>query len=83
MKRSQLKQIIQEEIAKLAAPGTLNEGVESLSNYYKNWDKSIRDRSKKIDDILNKEIQSDSVKKDLLDLITDFVDEYTYERGNY
>ena len=77
MKKSELKQIIKEEIAKLATSDTLNEGITSLATYYKYWDKSVTDPAKKIDDILNKEIQSDSVKKAIIYLITDLVDEYT------
>ncbi len=57
----------------------LNEGVASLDSYYKNSDKSIRDSAKKIDAILNKEIKSDSIKKEILDLITDMVEEYAVE----
>ncbi len=57
----------------------LNEGVASLDSYYKNADKSIRDSAKKIDAILNKEIKSDSIKKEILDLITDMVEEYAIE----
>ena len=55
---------------------TINEGSMSLSAYYKDWDKSIKDPAKKIDDILNKEIKTDSAKNVVLDLITDLVDEY-------
>ena len=55
---------------------TINEGIMSLSAYYKDWDKSIKDPAKKIDDILNKEIKTDSAKNAVLDLITDLVDEY-------
>ena len=83
MKRSQLKQIIKEEIAKLATSDTLNEEVTSLATYYKDWDKSVKDPAKKIDDILNKEIQSDSVKKAIIYLITDLVDEYTSAQSNW
>ena len=82
MKKSELKAIIQEEIAKLATSDTLNEEITSLATYYKYWDKSVKDPAKKIDDILNKEIQSDSVKKAIIDLITDLVDEYTSARSN-
>ena len=57
----------------------LNEGVASLDSYYKNADKSIRDSAKKIDAILNKEIKSDATKKEILDLITDMVEEYAIE----
>ena len=55
---------------------TINEGVASLDSYYKNSEKSVRDSAKKIDAILNKEIKSDSTKKEILDLITDMVEEY-------
>ena len=55
---------------------TINEGIMSLSTYYKDWDKSVKDPAKKIDDILNKEIKSDSAKNAVLDLITDLADEY-------
>jgi len=58
---------------------TVNEGVASLDSYYKNAEKSVRDSAKKIDLILNKEIKSDATKKELLDLITDLVDEYALE----
>jgi uridine kinase len=57
----------------------LNEGVASLDSYYKNAEKSVRDSAKKIDAILNKEIKSDATKKELLDLITDMVEEYAVE----
>ena len=57
----------------------LNEGVASLDSYYKNSEKSVRDSAKKIDAILNKEIKSDATKKELLDLITDMVEEYAVE----
>ena len=57
----------------------LNEGVASLDSYYKNAEKSVREPAKKIDAILNKEIKSDSIKKEILDLITDLVDEYAFE----
>jgi len=57
----------------------LNEGVASLDSYYKNSEKSVRESAKKIDAILNKEIKSDSIKKALLDLITDMVEEYAFE----
>ena len=57
----------------------LNEGVASLDSYYKNAEKSVRESAKKIDAILNKEIKSDSTKKELLDLITDMVEEYAFE----
>ncbi len=57
----------------------LNEGVASLDSYYKNSEKDVRESAKKIDAILNKEIKSDSVKKELLDLITDMVEEYAFE----
>ena len=57
----------------------VNEGVASLDSYYKNADKSVRDSAKKIDAILNKEIKSDSIKKEILDLITDMVEEYAVE----
>ena len=55
---------------------TINEGIMSLSTYYKDWDKSVKDPAKKIDDILNKEIKSVSAKNAVLDLITDLADEY-------
>ena len=58
---------------------TVNEGVASLDSYYKNAEKSVRDSAKKIDAILNKEIKSDATKKELLDLITDMVEEYAVE----
>ena len=58
---------------------TVNEGVASLDSYYKNAEKSVRDSAKKIDAILNKEIKSDATKKELLDLITDIVEEYAVE----
>lgn len=54
----------------------INEGIMSLSTYYKDWDKSVKDPAKKIDDILNKEIKSVSAKNAVLDLITDLADEY-------
>ena len=54
----------------------INEGIMSLSAYYKDWDKEIKAPAKKIDDLLNSEIKSDSVKNAILDLITDLVDEY-------
>lgn len=57
----------------------LNEGIDTLANYYSNSDKSIQDAAKKIDAILNKEIKSASVKKEILDLITDLVEEYAVE----
>jgi hypothetical protein len=57
----------------------LNEGVASLDSYYKNSEKSIRDSAKKIDAILNKEIKSDSTKKEILDLITDMIEDYAVE----
>ncbi len=58
---------------------SVNEGVASLDSYYKNAEKSVRESAKKIDAILNKEIKSDSTKKELLDLITDMVEEYAFE----
>lgn len=58
---------------------SINEGVASLDSYYKNSDKSVRDSAKKIDAILNKEIKSDAIKKEILDLITDMVEEYAIE----
>ena len=58
---------------------SVNEGVASLDSYYKNSEKSVRDSAKKIDAILNKEIKSDSTKKEILDLITDMVEEYAVE----
>jgi len=61
---------------------TVNEGVASLDSYYKNAEKSVRDSAKKIDLILNKEIKSDATKKELLDLITDMVEEYATEYAN-
>lgn len=57
----------------------LNEGVASLDSYYSNSEKSVREHAKKIDAILNKEIKSDSIKKEILDLITELVDEYAVE----
>ena len=54
----------------------INEGIMSLSAYYKDWDKEIKAPAKKIDDLLNSEIKSDSAKNAILDLITDLVDEY-------
>lgn len=57
----------------------LNEGVASLYSYYKDYDKSITDVAKKLDAVINKEIKSDAVKKEILDLITDLVDEYAFE----
>ena len=57
----------------------INEGIDSLAHYYSNSDKSIQDAAKKIDAILNKEIKSDSIKKEILDLITDMVEEYAVE----
>ena len=57
----------------------LNEGVASLDSYYRNADKSVRDLAKQIDVILNKEIKSDATKKEILDLITDMVEEYAVE----
>lgn len=54
----------------------INEGIMSLSAYYKDWDKEIKVPAKKIDDLLNSEIKSDSAKNAILDLITDLVDEY-------
>lgn len=59
--------------------GTLNEGVASLDSYYSNSDKSIREYAKKIDAILNQEIKSLSTKKEIIDLITELVDEYASE----
>ena len=58
---------------------SVNEGVASLDSYYRNAEKSVRDSAKKIDAILNKEIKSDATKKELLDLITDMVEEYAVE----
>jgi len=54
----------------------INEGIMSLSAYYKDYDKEIKAPAKKIDDILNKEIKSVSAKNAVLDLITDLADEY-------
>jgi hypothetical protein len=58
---------------------TVNEGVASLDSYYKNAEKSVRESAKKIDAILNKEIKSDATKKEILDLITELVDDYAVE----
>jgi hypothetical protein len=57
----------------------INEGVNSLDHYYSNSDKSIRESAKKIDAILNKEIKSSSVKKEILYLITELVEDYAVE----
>ena len=55
---------------------TINEGIMSLTAYYKDYDRDVTTPAKKIDDILNKEIKSVSSKNAVLDLITDLVDEY-------
>ena len=57
----------------------LNEGIDSLAHYYSNSDKSIKEAAKKIDAILNKEIKSAIIKKEILDMITELVDEYAVE----
>jgi hypothetical protein len=54
----------------------INEGIMSLTAYYKDYDRDVTTTAKKIDDILNKEIKSVSIKNAVLDLITDLVDEY-------
>jgi len=58
---------------------TVNEGVASLDSYYKNAEKSVRESAKKIDAILNKEFKSDATKKEILDLITELVEDYALE----
>lgn len=58
---------------------TVNEGVASLDSYYSNSEKSIRESAKKIDAILNKEIKSNATKKEILDLITELVEDYAVE----
>jgi hypothetical protein len=71
IKKRGIKESVKESI--------VNEGVASLDSYYKNSEKSVRESAKKIDAILNKEIKSDATKKELLDLITDMVEEYAFE----
>ena len=68
IKKRGIKESLEESI--------INEGIMSLSAYYKDWDKEIKAPAKKIDDLLNSEIKSDSAKNAILDLITDLVDEY-------
>jgi len=57
----------------------INEGIMSLTAYYKDYDRDVTTPAKKIDDILNKEIKSVSIKNAVLDLITDLVEEYAVE----
>jgi len=66
----------------------INEGIMSLTAYYKDYDRDVTTPAKKIDDILNKEIKSVSIKNAVLDLITDLVDEYAVvysdnQKGEY
>ena len=58
----------------------LNEGIDKgLDYYYSNSEKPVRERAKKIDAILNKEIKSDTTKKALLDLIKEIIEDYAIE----
>jgi len=76
---SYVKEGVEKNSKVLESEESVNEGVASLDSYYKNAEKSVRESAKKIDAILNKEIKSDSTKKELLDLITDMVEEYAFE----
>ena len=54
---------------------TINESM-SLTSYYKNSDKDVKDVAKKIDAIIDASISNVQQKNDLLDLITDLTDAY-------
>ena len=60
--------------------GLLKEGInKGLDYYYSNSETAVRERARKIDAILNKEIKSDSTKVELLELIKEMMDEYGIE----
>jgi HPt (histidine-containing phosphotransfer) domain-containing protein len=56
----------------------LNEG--SLTNYYKNYDAPTRSAAKKVDAALQNLIKDKKELDNVVDLITDLVDEYATER---
>ena len=63
----------------------LNENKEplaeySLANYYKNYDAPTRSAAKKIDAALQNLIKDKKELDNVVDLITDLVDEYATER---
>lgn len=60
----------------------LNEASMSLTAYYKDYDKEIKDIAKEIDDIINStKFNNPSAKDKLLDLITDLVEEYYFNKS--
>jgi hypothetical protein len=56
----------------------LNEG--SLTNYYKNYDAPTRSAAKKVDAALQNLIKDKKELDNVVDLITNLVDEYATER---
>jgi hypothetical protein len=86
MKKSELKELIREEIHSVLnenqfeLAGLLKEEInKGLDYYYSNSETAVRERARKIDAILNKEIKSDSTKVELLELIKEMMDEYAIE----
>lgn len=53
----------------------VNEAM-SLTDYYRNSDKAVKDIAKQIDMIINHAVGNVSQKNELLDLITDLTDAY-------
>jgi len=60
----------------------LNEASMSLTSYYKDYDKEIKDIAKEIDNIINStKFNNPSAKENLLDLITDLVEAYYFNKS--
>ena len=64
------------------AEAQVNEASMSLTKYYKDYDKEIKNVAKEIDDIINSATFINPMAKDkLLDLITDLVEEYYFNKS--
>ena len=60
----------------------VNEASMSLTKYYNDYDKEIKNVAKEIDDIINSATFVNPMAKDkLLDLITDLVEEYYFNKS--
>jgi hypothetical protein len=73
-----ITKLVEGRITEAAGIESINEG--SLANYYKNYDAPTRSAAKKVDAVLQNLTKDKKELDNVVDLITDLVDEYATER---
>jgi hypothetical protein len=73
-----ITKLVEGRITEAAGIESVNEG--NLANYYKNYDAPTRSAAKKVDAVLQNLTKDKKELDNVVDLITDLVDEYAIQR---